>query len=170
MFCMHTLWYIFLPPSQLLWNQQKGINHFWPLQLAFQFVGHKCQGGPWCGCIQKESAWGKKEAGTGDLGATVWRSVTNTGPSPVNTRSHTVTETHRREQGGVCAVAASAAPARLPLSLLHCLLVVQNTDREESKISHFSLNFQIAKIYMEILYACKSFKCDLGWKISLLIQ
>lgn len=84
--------------------------------------------------------------------------------------THSYRDTQTRAGRTVWAVAASAAPARLPLSLLHCLLVVQNTDREESKISHFSLNFQIAKIYMEILYACKSFKCDLGWKISLLIQ
>ncbi len=33
---------------------EKHQSFLWLLQLAFQFVGHKCQGGQWCGWIQRK--------------------------------------------------------------------------------------------------------------------
>lgn len=70
----------------------------------------------------RASASGKEEAETVDLGATVWRSVTSTGPDPVNTSSHSVTETQRRLRAGcVWTAAASMGAVRVQLSLLLCL-------------------------------------------------
>lgn len=42
---------------------------------------------------------GRRKQRQGDLGVSVWRSVTNVGPGPVNTSSQSVTETHGRQQG-----------------------------------------------------------------------
>lgn len=36
-------------------------SFLWLLQLAFQFVGHKCQGGQWCGWIQRVPKEGRKQ-------------------------------------------------------------------------------------------------------------
>lgn len=110
--------------------QQKGINHSYDYyNLHFNLLATNVKAGSgvagFRGCLRKG---GSEER---DLGATVWRSVTNTGPGPVNTSSHSVTETHRQQQGGcVWTVAASAGPVRLLQSLLHRLSVVQSTDRE----------------------------------------
>lgn len=132
------------PRFRLVWNQQRGINHSYDYyNLHFNLSATNVKAGR--GVAFRETAWGKAEAETRDLGATVWRSVTKTGPGPVNTSSHSVTEKHRRQQGGcVWAVAASAEPVRLLLSLLHCLPAEQSADRKGFCCFHYGEEFQIS--------------------------
>lgn len=63
---------------------------------------------------------GRRKRRRGDLGATVWRSVTDAGPGPVNTSSRSLTETRRRLRGG-CVLSSDSEwragqTAALPLS------------------------------------------------------
>lgn len=106
---VHPTVYLFSPLFQLVWDRQKGINHSYDYyNLHFNLLATNVKAGRGMAGF-RESAWGKEEAETGDLGATVWRSVTNTGPGPVNTSSHSVTETHRRQRGGCVLIVAASS-------------------------------------------------------------
>lgn len=93
-----------LSPLQLVWDRQRGINHSYDYyNLLFNLLAANVKAGR-CVAGLRESAWGREEAETGDLGATVWRSVTNTRLGPVNTSSQSVTETQRGQRWGGWAV------------------------------------------------------------------
>lgn len=51
---VHPTVYLFSPLLARVRPAERHQSFLWLLQLAFQFVGHKCQGGPWCGWIQRE--------------------------------------------------------------------------------------------------------------------
>lgn len=114
--------FLFFFPLQFVWDQQKDINHCRDYyNLHFNLLAANVKAGRGVARF-RASASGKEEAETVDLGATVWRSVTSTGPDPVNTSSHSVTETQRRRRAGcVWTAAASMGPVRVQLSLLLCL-------------------------------------------------
>lgn len=46
--------FLFFSPPVRVRPAERHQSFPWLLQLAFQFVGRKCQGGPWCGWIQGE--------------------------------------------------------------------------------------------------------------------
>lgn len=107
----------------------------------------------------RESAWRKEEAGTWDLGADVWRSVTNTRPGPVNTRSHSVIETHRREQWQKCCTSQTAFTAALPLSGL---------EHRQSGGSNFTYLIKLSNSLKTTL--CNKFTLNNSFKIFFVLH
>lgn len=134
-----------LPPARVR-APERHQSLFGHYNFAFQFVGRKCQGGPRCGRVHGERPEGKEEAKGGDRRAWGHRLGMGYrhGARPCQRRvTLSYRDTQARAVMAVGDVAASGGDAGRALLLLHCLLVVRSTDRQDgAHLLVFTKNFK----------------------------